>query len=261
MLQFTRRAFPIASALLIAGCSMNSAPTPFAASPAAAPANAVSSARAAARMNRTNVIYSSRVTFAGPDGRRYSGDAVVFPKDLFPGLRLPALAHGSSVVTPAAGALSYYLEVAGVKGGVTADSYRNWIATDTFSIGYGPTSDGKHPVTDLSITKPSDVASPALFGGLFSAPFTGPEPGGGSNGAELDVVQSDQGRLRKSMYFTFTKPVATSFTTDYASGDELPTETVTIAYQEAKFCVVPVTAGGGPGTPVCNTWTPQVEAK
>jgi type VI protein secretion system component Hcp len=244
MLHFARRAVPFTAAALLAACSFSSATTPF-----SAPRAPLSTGAADAHANRTNVIYSSRVTFAGPGGRHYTGDAVVFPKGLFPHVH----------VTTEAGSLGYFLAVAGLQGAVTTQGYRQWIGVDSFSIGYGPGAAGtKRPVTELTFTKGPDVASAGLFGAVFTNdPFTGPIQPGASGGMELDVAQVQDGtdKVQKTMYFTFTKPLATSFTNDFTGG--LPTETVSIAYVTAKFCVIPYNAAGQPQTAVCNVWTPS----
>jgi type VI protein secretion system component Hcp len=256
MQESIRRAVPIAVAAALAGCSFSSGTTPFAGSSVAAPQSAAAAANAA-RSHRTNVIYSSRVTFAGPDGRRYAGDAVVFPKGMFAGLHLPGLSSAAPNAAPHTSSLSYYLEVPGTKGAITApDAYRGWIGVDSFSIGYGSPAGSHRAVTDLVIVKPADTASPLLINGVFTGNvFTGNDPVTGTNVTELDVTTDVSPKPVKSMYFTFTKPIATSFETDYSSGGA-PEETVTIQYATAKFCVIPLNAAGQPQTAVCNTWTP-----
>jgi type VI protein secretion system component Hcp len=226
-----RVVIPVAIAASLIGCASRSTPLPFAGSPVAQPA-----AQTAAH---TGVIYST------PEG-------IVYPERLFPSL------HRHGLLVPRAGTFLYVMEVAGItQGSSTLKGYINWGDLISFSLGFGPPSGNHRSVAEIVVTKDTDISSPMLFNGLVSGKkFTGPDPGGGSNKTELVVLDENGGRWSEFIWFDFTSPIATLFSTQW-TGTALPLDTVNIAFTKATVCVKS-TSGG---SPVCSIWSPTGPAE
>jgi len=240
----------------LAGCSSSSAPLP--------PQSPLSAQSLA---GGKPLIYSTHVTFRGPDGRSYSGDAVILPRSLFPQLRasqLPAALRGE--LGPRTGSLAYYMAIPGMTGAVTLDrNFVGWTQLESFSIALDANGGAK-----LTITKSSDVVSPPILGAVFSGQAVyGRLPRGthdeDQNSPEIDVVGSNADHQQAvTMYFQFRKKGSfqhdatfTGFLNQYASlatpgSLGVPVETDEMSSTEYRVCVYPIVNGNPGNVPVCS---------
>lgn len=216
-------------------------------------------------------IYSTHVTLRGPDRRLYTGDAIVFPKNLFPQLRagqLPAVLRDGDV-RPQTTTLQYFLWVPGMKGVTLAPDFQDWTEIPSFSIALMVPGNRKGPAAKLTFPKSVDAISPPILADVFSGnPLQGQPPQSrfhphGSD-PEIDVVGSSPGggfaNENLYMYFLFgdqkgefSNAVFVSQLTQYAGPSILPSETDEMTSLAYEVCVYPL-VNGKPSqkNPVCS---------
>jgi hypothetical protein len=241
-------------ACVLAGCNGSGSMLPGTSTP-------TSGQQSFAAVRASATIYSTRVTFRGNDGRSYSGDAIVLPRNLFPKLpasELPAALRPDR--RPNTGSqLTYYMALPGIKGGVPQPlDFEGWVELTSFSI--SPSDKGG---AVLAITKGQDIASPPIMADVFNGQALKGEMPMHAHGSdpELDVVLSDVagGKAKVVMYFEFPAgngfhgvSTFTGFDTQYQAGTA-PSEEDTLTSTLYVVCVYPVTNGGPPSTkPVCS---------
>ena len=217
-------------------------------------------------------IYSTHVTLRGPDRRLYTGDAIVFPKNLFPQLRasqLPAVLRDGDV-RPQTTTLQYFLWVPGMNGVTSAPEFQDWTEIPSFSIALTVPGPRKGPAAKLTFTKSVDAISPPILADVFSGKLLQGEPPRSrfhphGSDPEIDVVGSSSGSGFENenvyMYFLFgdqnkfssTDAVFMSQLTQYAGPSILPSETDEMTSLAYEVCVYPLVNGKpSQNNPVCS---------
>jgi type VI secretion system secreted protein Hcp len=162
------------------------------------------------------------------------------------------------VVAPMASASDYFLKIDGVNGetttgntpGAIAVSGFEWGAENKMTIGSasGGAGAGKATLNELTIEKPVDSTSPALFGML----------GAGTKISGMELVARKPGPAGSApiyMRYTFQLAFVTSQTQTGSSGDEGIQEKLTFAYGAVKQTYVKLGTTGAPvGPNVFGSW-------
>jgi hypothetical protein len=217
-------------------------------------------------------IYTTHLSMRGADGRHYSGDAVIFPRDLFPhraarfAMRTPfppragALSSGPFRFTsvfeaghafdparhPEAAALHYYLYVPGAPGDVVVTGFVGWIELDAFSLTFTKPG-GKVTLSDLLVRKEYGQSSPIIWndvntGKLFDT---------GGNRLTLVALVTGQPASAPLLKLTFLDGLADSYSFSAAAGIA-STENIRFASTSVQICyAAPTPTGSGP--PTCVT--------
>ncbi len=156
-------------------------------------------------------------------------------------------------VAPAMGAYDMFLKIDGIDGESTDKDHQGWIEVESFSwgmsvsvssIGTGGGA-GKANFLELSIDKFLDKASPRLM-------LTGAE---GRHLPAVHLVLRTQGETRHSFFEIELKNVfVTSLGIEGQAGEPVPTETLSLNYEEIKVTYTPQRADGGAGDPVSAGW-------
>jgi type VI protein secretion system component Hcp len=221
-------------------------------------------------------LYSTHVAYRGSDGHRYSGDAIVYPKSLFPAVRraygfrppeLPATrslgggpfrfssvfeaGRAFEVARPAAsGALEFLLFVPGIYGTSTVPGHTRWSDLSSFTLGYQRKAGGKVMESDLQVVKQLDSSSPLLWNDVNSGRLVDQSP----NLVTLQVVQPSPTGGNGTLYMSLT--FTDSIVDGYALGASVASsqENISIAFRKVTICVYPQTANGSPAPSQCVTY-------
>lgn len=148
----------------------------------------------------------------------------------------------------AAGAYDIFLSIPGIPGESTASDHTNDIVVRSFSFGVtaGATAVGAGGTTPptfstISISKPLDKASPLLYVNCAT-----PKP--------LDTVVltlRDSANGTNEFYkVTMNDVTISSVKTSGETGEDRPTEFVTLSFKKIQWKYTPVDSNGKPGTPV-----------
>jgi type VI secretion system secreted protein Hcp len=161
------------------------------------------------------------------------------------------------VVAPMASASDYFLKIDGVTGETTTGNTPGAIAVDGFELGaenkmtIGSASSGagagKATLNELTIEKPVDSTSPALFGML----------GAGTKISGMELVARKAGPAGTApiyMRYTFQLAFVTSQTQTGAAGDDGIQEKLTFSYGSVKQTYVKLGASGTPAGTVFGSW-------
>lgn len=140
-----------------------------------------------------------------------------------------------------------------IKGNVTADGYKDWIQIDSMSFNVsrminspmaGVESDREASVAGLSeiqITKKTDLTSPQFFANTFQAPAAGSD-------IQIHFCRSGD-KLQKYIEFTIGKVINSTYVFE-ASGDGEPYETLSLNCSKLEMKYTPFDADHKPGSPM-----------
>ena len=158
--------------------------------------------------------------------------------------RLPGSHVAARAAAATAGGDPIYMSYEGITGDVTAQGYTGQIELNSFQWGVGraissPTGGGGDreaaapSVSEITVTKPLDKASPALLSQSLA---------GEGKLVVISFVKSDNGQLKTYLKVTLTNTLISSFS--MSSGGDRPTESLTFNFTKIQFDYTAFDANG-----------------
>jgi type VI secretion system secreted protein Hcp len=151
-------------------------------------------------------------------------------------------------------ASDYFLKIDGIDGESKDDKHRGEIQIESWSFGATQTGTmamgggggaGKVSVQDISITKSMDKASPKLFEALAT--------GKHMKEAKLTLRKAG-GDQHEYFTITLTDVIITNYSTGGSSGEDRPTESLSLNFAQIKMSYVEQDASGRAGAAVEFGW-------
>lgn len=141
-----------------------------------------------------------------------------------------------------------------VKGDVTAEGHEAWIEVNSFQWGVGrgissPTGasadrESSAPsVSEIVVTKPSDLASPKLLNEALQ---------GEGVKVEIDFCKTDAGVLEVYMKYTLEDAMISGYS--LSSGGDRPTESLSLNFTKVEYKNIPTGDTAATGEPETVTY-------
>lgn len=158
------------------------------------------------------------------------------------------------LIIPMSTNAAIYMKIEGVVGDVTADGYEGWIdvshvqegMTQNIEVGgVGGGTSGKVNISDTVISKVLDRTSPVLRQKLV----------GGKEipSVIISLVRTGADKIEEYFRITLEEVYLTSVSMS-GSGSDLPTESVSCAYNKVRWEYTPYDSKGGKGSPIVVGW-------
>lgn len=150
--------------------------------------------------------------------------------------------------------MQLYLRIDGVKGQVTEEKHKEWIALDSFSFGVSNPSTGDPSKTgklrgggatfsDISATKESDITTPEIMKIVAK----------GDPVKEIEFhLCEDSGEVTTVYEIKLTDAIISSYSV--GGGSTMPSESLTFTYSKIYVKVTPVDATAKKGAAPDMTW-------
>jgi type VI secretion system secreted protein Hcp len=147
-----------------------------------------------------------------------------------------------------------YVKYGAIDGDVTAAGHEKWIEINSAQFGVGrgissPTGgsadrEASAPsVSEIVVTKPTDVASTKLFNEALQ---------GEGTDVTIDFCKTDKGKLETYMTYTLTNTMVSSFS--MSSGGDRPMESLSFNYTKIEFKNTAMGAANDTGSPDAVTY-------
>ena len=160
--------------------------------------------------------------------------------------------------TQAFAAVDYFLKIDGIDGESKDDKHKGEIDIQSWSFGASQSGSmagggggaGKVSMQDFSITKSMDKSSPKLFEALAT----------GKHLKEVKLVLRGSSSV-EYLTVTLTDVMISSYSTGGSSGDDRPTESVSLNFAQIKMSYVEQDASGRAGAAVEFGWDLKTNKK
>jgi type VI secretion system secreted protein Hcp len=147
-----------------------------------------------------------------------------------------------------------YVKYGAIDGDVTAAGHEKWIEINSAQFGVGrgissPTGgsadrEASAPsVSEIVVTKPTDVASTKLFNEALQ---------GEGTDVTIDFCKTDKGKLETYMTYTLTNTMVSSFS--MSSGGDRPMESLSFNFTKVEFKNTAMGAANDTGSPDAVTY-------
>jgi type VI secretion system secreted protein Hcp len=147
-----------------------------------------------------------------------------------------------------------YVKYGAIDGDVTAEGHEKWIEVNSCQWGVGrgissPTGgsadrEASAPsVSEIVVTKPTDVASTKLFDESLE---------GEGTDVTIDFCKTDKGKLETFMQYTLTNTMVSGFS--MSSGGDRPTESLSFNFTKIEFKNTAMGAANDTGSPDAVTY-------
>jgi len=167
----------------------------------------------------------------------------------------------ASTASQAFAASDYFLKIEGVDGESKDDKHKNEIEIESWSFGASQSGSmaagggggaGKVSMQDFTFTKSLDKSSPKLFEALATGQHL--------KEAKL-VLRSGGGSQLEYLVITFSDVLISSYSTGGSSGDDRPTESISLNFAQIKMSYVEQNADGRAGAAVEFGWDLKANKK
>ena len=147
-----------------------------------------------------------------------------------------------------------YVKYGAIEGDVTADGHEKWIEVNSCQFGVGrgissPTGgsadrEASAPsISEIVVTKPTDVASTKLFDESLE---------GEGTDVTIDFCKTDKGKLETYMTYTLTNTMISGFS--MSSGGDRPQESLSFNFTKIEFKNTAMGAANDTGSPDAVTY-------
>ena len=167
----------------------------------------------------------------------------------------------ASTASQAFAASDYFLKIEGVDGESKDDKHKNEIEIESWSFGASQSGSmaagggggaGKVSMQDFTFTKSLDKSSPKLFEALATGQHL--------KEAKL-VLRSGGGSQLEYLVITFSDVLISSYSTGGSSGEDRPTESISLNFAQIKMSYVEQNADGRAGAAVEFGWDLKANKK
>jgi type VI secretion system secreted protein Hcp len=147
-----------------------------------------------------------------------------------------------------------YVQYAKIAGDVTATGHEKWIEVNSFQFGVGrgissPTGGSSDressapSVSEIVVTKPTDVASTKLFNESLQ---------GEGEDVTIDFCKTDKGKLETYLTYTLTNTMISGYS--LSSGGDRPMESLSFNFTKVEQKSTAQGAAGDTGSPDAVTY-------
>ncbi len=147
-----------------------------------------------------------------------------------------------------------YLSYATIDGDVTAEGHEKWIEVNSCQFGVGrginsPTGGSSDreasapSVSEIVVTKPTDVASTKLFNESLQ---------GEGVAVTIDFCKTDKGKFETYMTYTLTNTMISGFS--MSSAGDRPVESISLNFTKIEFKNTSMGAANDTGSPDAVTY-------
>jgi len=142
--------------------------------------------------------------------------------------------------------MALYMKFGDIKGQVTTDGFKDWIelhslnygvSRGTFSGAGGAGREGSHPqISDITVTKVFDVASPKLYQDALAGAF--------DSKVEIKLTTTTKNKIDTYLALEMTDCGISSYSK--SSGGDTPMESLTLSFTKIMYTPSPLDVHGSP---------------